>query len=76
MTRSFLQPIRTRRFVHSVSIQPRLAIEKPLATPAVRKTLPAVTARWISSALSSSVRPSRAAHPEALAPHGTQFFAK
>ena len=55
MTRSLLQPIRTRRVVHSAHPVPRKTDEEnSTLTPGTRKTLAAIGALWVSFAVTST----------------------
>jgi predicted HAD superfamily phosphohydrolase len=55
MTRSLLQPIRTRRVVHSAPLVLRKTDEEnSTLTPGTRKTLAAIGALWVSFAVTSS----------------------
>lgn len=55
MTRSLLQPIRSRRVVHSAHPLPRKTDdENSTLTPGTRKTLAAIGALWVSFAVSSA----------------------
>lgn len=55
MTRSLLQPLRTRRVVHSGNPHPseRIDDRAPL-TPGTRKTLATIGALWVSFAVTAS----------------------
>ena len=61
MTRSVLQPIRTRRLAHAGSVSH--ARKAPAFTPATRKTLAAIGALWVSFGTSSAL----ASEPASLA---------
>jgi hypothetical protein len=56
MTRSVLQPIRSRRVVRAVRRSSRddANIKNPALTPATRKTLSAIGALWVSFAVTAS----------------------
>lgn len=63
MTRSLLQPIRTRRVVRSTAAARSNALHKnPRLTPTTRKTLAAIGALWISFASTTSADPTAARH--------------